>query len=157
MLALYASDDSRADYTGGAALTLVRINTADGTRSETELEMHGLGEDVRRGTMTTVAGRLYWINYDGDVLSVPLAGAPEVKREWTIPIGEGGTVATVIDTDLTLVEYGGIPRYSQYDLQTGARTQGTIELPWLETLIGSETESGRNTYAIADIATFPKR
>ena len=154
ILALYSSRETRKNERGDQGLTLVRINVSDGSRSETALDMPGYIWNVRRGTPTAIDDRLYWISGDGDVLSVDVTGSSKVTREWTIPEGDAKTAVSVSGRTVTTVNYRGTPIFSEYDLLTGERRRSQIELPWLESIVGSETESGKNIYTISDVASL---
>ena len=70
----------------GPGLTLVRIDTATGNRTETQLSMPDRTWSTHRGSLTVVEDRLYWITWNGEVLSVPLDGSSaDVRDEWRLP------------------------------------------------------------------------
>ncbi|MFF1946953.1 hypothetical protein ACFVWF_32970 [Rhodococcus qingshengii] len=102
--------------------------------------------------MTVVDDQLYWVNSDGNVLTTPVVGSPKVTQLWKLPDGVENTRASVSGTTVAAISHGNNPEYAEYELSTGQRTRGPIELPWLEPIVGSETESGKNTYSISDVA-----
>ncbi|AOW93941.1 hypothetical protein BFN03_18195 [Rhodococcus sp. WMMA185] len=149
ILALYQRTE-----TDDRTLGLVRITVSDGSRSETELEMPRGESNVRSGTSVAVDDRLYWISSEGNVLSAVVEGSPIVTQEWVIPDGDE-IVASVHGTTVAVISYRGVPTFSEYDLRTGERTRGPIELPWLDDIIGSDTEAGGNFYSISHAVGLP--
>lgn len=131
-------------------LTLIAIDVADGSRSETPLDMAGYKQATRRGS-TVIGDRLHWVSLDGDALSVSLAGSPTVTREWTIPDAGEESATSVAGTTVTTIDNRTRPVFSQYDLRTGARTRGPVALPWLESVVDSRAESGNTFYAVSDV------
>lgn len=59
-----------------------------------------------------------------------------------------GTTVAHIDSHNT-------PTYAEYDLITGQKIRGPIELPWLKSIVDAQTESGKTTYAVAGVACPP--
>ncbi|MHA4854390.1 hypothetical protein L1080_033375 [Rhodococcus sp. MSC1_016] len=153
ILALYGTYRYGMDETVGPAMTLVTIDVVDGSRIETPLVMPEARGGVIRGTMAVMGDRLFWLNEDADVLSVPVAGSPTVTHEWTIPEGADATVSSVSGSVVTAVNYKGRPVFSQYDLLTGNALRDPIELPWLESIVGSP--AGDTTYAISSVTATP--
>lgn len=51
----------------------------------TVLEMPDARRDTLRATLSASEDRLYSINPDKQVLSVPVTGSPTVVQEWTVP------------------------------------------------------------------------
>jgi hypothetical protein len=82
---------------------------------------------------------------------VAIEGPPTVALEWTIPDSEK-TATTVRGTTVTMVNYRGRPVFSQHDLVTGNQTRDPIELPWLESVVGSP--AGNTLYSIADVTAL---
>ncbi|MDI9938596.1 MULTISPECIES: hypothetical protein [Rhodococcus] len=128
-------------------LALVRIDVTDGSQSETVLDMPGYAQNAW-GTTAVIGDRLYWLNQDGQVLSVAIEGPPAVSLEWTIPDSEEATT-TVSGTTVTIVNSRGRPVFSQHDLITGNQTRDPIELPWLESIVGSP--AGNTLYSTTDV------
>ena len=154
---LYSSYDASPSEGGEPGLVLVRIDTATGAHAESPVNASGHAAPTRSNTLTLINDRLYWIGRDdGAVLSLPLAGASEVREEWTLPAKGFGHQATVTGTTVAhLDDTGDIPEYTEYDLLTGERTRETIALPWLKSIAHSRTESGRNQYAVTGVACLP--
>ncbi|MFC9788820.1 hypothetical protein [Rhodococcus sp. NPDC127528] len=137
---------------GEPEMTLVRTNLVDGSRTASPLEMSGHSPTTRGGSLTIVGDRLYWITLTGDVLSTPVTGWPSVAREWSIPGSGEKSAATVHGATVSTLDHAQRPpTFAQYDLVTGARTAGPVELPWLGPLIDAETESGNNVYGVTDL------
>ncbi|GAF43705.1 hypothetical protein [Rhodococcus wratislaviensis] len=134
-------------------LALVRIDVSDGSQSETVLDMPGFAQNAW-GTTAVVGDRLYWLNQDGQVLSVSTTGPSAVALEWAIPDPDK-TTTTVSGTTVTVVNYRGRPVFSQHDLITGNQTRDPIELPWLESIVGSP--AGNTLYSIADVTTLEEQ
>ena len=134
-------------------LALVRIDVSDGSQSETVLDMPGFAQNAW-GTTAVVGDRLYWLNQDGQVLSVSTTGPSAVALEWAIPDPDK-TTTTVSGTTVTVVNYRGRPVFSQHDLITGNQTRDPIELPWLESIVGSP--AGNTLYSIADVTTLAEQ
>jgi hypothetical protein len=128
-------------------LTLVRIDVSDGSQSENVLNIPGYAQTAW-GTTAVVGDRLYWLNQDGQVLSVSTTGPSAVALEWAIPDPDK-TTTTVSGTTVTVVNYRDRPVFSQHDLITGNQTRDPIELPWLESIVGSP--AGNTLYSIADV------
>lgn len=153
VLALYGTYRYGMDETVGPAMTLAAIDVVDGSRTETPLVMPDVVGGVIGATMTVVGDRLFWINEDADVLSVPVTGSPTVTHEWTIPGGPGAIVSSVSGTDVTAVNYRDRPTYVQYDLLTGNALRDPIGLPWLESIVGSPAGDTRS--AISSVTAIP--
>ncbi|WP_433657253.1 hypothetical protein ACQPW1_37495 [Nocardia sp. CA-128927] len=156
IFSLYSSPEAREDAASGPALTLVRNHVTDGTRTQTPLEMAGFNEQVRGDSMTLADGKILWINGDGEILSVPIDGSAAVQREWRLPGWGDKTMASVADNTVSVIDFRGRPTFAQYDLRAGTRTKGPVELPWLESTIGADTESRKNVYSVSDIAAIPR-
>ncbi|HEY5853765.1 MAG TPA: hypothetical protein VIW24_06840 [Aldersonia sp.] len=154
---IYGSGEARYSENGEPASELVRIDTATGAHTESPVDTSGHVAVIRPNTLTLVNDRLYWIGMaDGAVLSLPLAGASEVREEWTLPAKGFGHQATVTGTTVAhLDDTGDTPEYTEYDLLTGERTRETIALPWLKSIAHSRTESGRNRYVVTGVACLP--
>ncbi|WP_159080648.1 hypothetical protein [Nocardia suismassiliense] len=156
IFSLYSSPETRADASNGPALSLVRNNVIDGSRTETPLVMAGHNEEVRRSSLALADGKILWLNGDGDILSVPTDGSAAVTREWGIPGWGDKTMASVVDGAVSVIDFHSRPTFSRYDLRTGTRTKDPVELPWLEPTIGADTESRKNIYSVSDIAAIPR-
>ncbi|MDV2478536.1 hypothetical protein F8M49_29660 [Rhodococcus zopfii] len=153
VLALHADYSAATMNTGGPAMTLVAIDFDTGSPNRTPLDMPEVGRGALRETLSVVDGRLYWLNPDKQVLSVPVAGPPTVTHEWTLPGGADTTVVSVHDTTVTAVDHQDRPVLSRYDLRTGISIDEPIALPWLGPIIGSA--AGDTTYTLTSVAGAP--
>ena len=140
ILSIYHSARSGADV-------LVRTSLVDGARTQTQLDRAG---EIRKGSLTVVSDRLYWLSFDGNAYSVALNGDTSVDTAWTLPGDAKKVSAAVNGTTASVVDRTGTPTFSQYNLVTGVRTRGPIELPWLEPIVGSAV--GNTFYAISGVA-----
>ncbi|MCM6773609.1 hypothetical protein NDR87_09015 [Nocardia sp. CDC159] len=153
---LYGSVDARRDRAGALGLELVRLDTGTGARTQSHVDMAGHSAWSRPNTLTRIGDRLYWINGDdGAVLSLPLDQPSEVRKEWDLGAKGFGHQATVTGTTVAHIDFHHTPSYAEYDLITGRRIRGPIELPWLKPIIGAQAESGKTTYAVAGVACLP--
>ncbi|TQF74159.1 hypothetical protein FK531_05805 [Rhodococcus spelaei] len=154
MLSLHRSPPAADGSESG--LTLVRTDPTAGDRDARPIAMDGHSPATRRGSLTVVEDRLYWLNWDGDVLSVPLDGPADARPEWTIPEAGEGTVASVTGTTVAVLDPAQRPpTLTRYDLVSGARAGERVELAWLAEVAGTGTESGNNTYAVSDLDLLP--
>ena len=151
ILALYASEETVTSGGNGPGLTLVRIDTAKGNRTETQLSMPDRTWSTHRGSLTVVEDRLYWITWNGEVLSVPLDGSSaDVRDEWRLPAGGDKVMLSVRDRTVSAVDYKDHAHFTRYDLLTGHPIHDPIRLPWLDELYGKQTEGG-TIYSIGDV------
>lgn len=137
-------------------LVLVRTGLADGTRTTEPIETGDHSTATRRGSLTVVGDRLYWLTYEGAALSVPFDGSAPARWEWTIPGAGENTVTSVSGTTVSALGAGPTPTFTRYDLVTGDRTGDPIDLPWLTELVGSEAESGNTVYGVSDLDWLPE-
>lgn len=157
ILALFASNEAAATETGTPGLTLVRVNLSDGSREETELDMPGYTWRTPRGSVALLDGRLFWATTNGEILSVPAAGSSQVTQVWKLPAGGiNDHTISINGNTVTQVDYRNTPTYTEYDLLTGTPTNGPLELPWLDPIIDSTTESGKATYTVTDVASLQR-
>ncbi|MFD3510110.1 hypothetical protein [Nocardia sp. NPDC058666] len=148
MLVLYGSEELITNKSGGLSPTLVRIDTTNGSRTETPLDMPEYAWNTRPGALTIVEDRLYWITHENEVLSVGLDGSSKVNKEWRLPdLGEE-TSASVAGNTVSAINHRGTPTFTQYDLRTGRIIRESVTLPWLEPLEGSVSDSGGTIYTI---------
>lgn len=154
ILALYASEEAVTSSGNGPGLTLVRIDTANGRRTETQLSMPGRTWSTHRSSLTVVDDRLYWVTWNGEVLSVPLDGSPSVREEWRLPAGGDKVMLSVRDRIVSAVNYQDRAHFTRYDLLTGRPLHAPIQLPWLDDLYGKETEGGGTFYSIGDVVSL---
>ncbi len=153
---LYGSVDARHDRNGTPGLELVRLDTGTGARTQSHVGMAGHSAWSRPNTMTRLEDQLYWINGDdGAVLSIPLNQPSEVHKEWDLAAKGFGHQVTVTGTTVAHIDSHHTPTYTEYDLSSGRKIRGPIELPWLKPIVGSRTESGKTTYAVAGVACLP--
>ncbi|MFI6043651.1 hypothetical protein ACIA8C_18620 [Nocardia sp. NPDC051321] len=153
---LYGSVEARRNETSALGLELVQLDTATGARTPSHVGMAGHTAWARPNTLTRIGDRLYWINGDdGAVLSIPLNQPSEVRKEWDLAATGFGHQATVTGTTVAHIDTHNTPTYDEYDLITGQKIRGTIELPWLKSIVHSQTESGKTTYAVAGVACLP--
>ncbi|MFI7002086.1 hypothetical protein [Nocardia sp. NPDC050175] len=153
---LYGSADASYDRTGGLGLELVQLDTGTGARTQSHVGMAGHSAWSRPNTLTRSGDRLYWINGDdGAVLSIPLNQPSEARKEWELPAKGFGHQATVTGTTVAHIDSHNTPAYTEYDLITGKKMRGPIDLPWLKSIVDSQTESGKTTYAVTGIACLP--
>ncbi|MBY6681857.1 hypothetical protein HQ312_12415 [Rhodococcus sp. BP-316] len=150
--ALYADNATLNSQNGMPGLTLARVDTSTGSRTDTPLGMAGLDWSVVSGTMSVLDGRAYWINAAKEVLSVDLSDAAGiVRREWSLPGVEGNAVASVDNGKVDVVVPGRNARYSQHDLRTGATIGTPIALPWLDALTDASPVSGQTLVDVASL------
>ncbi|MFI6173744.1 hypothetical protein ACIBCN_43705 [Nocardia sp. NPDC051052] len=153
---LYGSAEARHNETGTLGLELVQLDTATGARTQSHVGMAGHSAWSRPNTLTRAGDRLYWINGDdGAVLSIPLNQPAEVRKDWDLGATGFGHQATVTGTTVSHLDSHNTPTYAEYDLITGQKIRGPIELPWLKSIVDSQTESGKTTYAVAGVACLP--
>ncbi|MEU7219557.1 hypothetical protein [Nocardia iowensis] len=152
--ALYASNEARLSESGEPGLTLVRIDATAGSRTETQLVMHGYSWRISRGSLTRVGEKLFWSTIYGDILSVPIQGDVTVSHAWKLPSNHLATKIDVNATTVAQLDFRDVPSYSTYELTTGKRRSGPISLPWLRPFVDSVTESGESTYTVTDIAAM---
>ncbi|MBY4109212.1 hypothetical protein HQO82_04250 [Rhodococcus fascians] len=151
---LYASEEAVTANGNGPGLTLVSIDTEDGTRSETQLDMPGYTWSTHRSSLTVVDNKLYWVTQDEDVLSVPLDGTNRVEKEWSLPRSDSAVVQ-VRGRTLSALSNDGTAVFGQFDLASGVATAEPIALPWLADIEGQPTEGGGTIYKIVDAAAIP--
>lgn len=100
-----------------------------------------------------VDDRLYWTNWDQQVLSVPVTGSPTVVHEWTVPGVVDTTRVSVHEGIVTAVDYQELPVLSRYNLRTGTPIGEPVDLPWLDSIIGSP--AGDTIYTLSSVAGTP--
>ncbi|TSD99727.1 hypothetical protein FOS14_10705 [Skermania sp. ID1734] len=152
--ALYASHEARLSNSGDPGLSLVRIHTRDGARTESQLDMHGFSWRISRGSLIDAGDRLIWATIYGDILSVPSTGSNKVLLKWRLPANHLESRIDLTSTHVAQIDYREKPTYTTYDLATGQRRFGPIDLPWLKPIVRSTTESGESTYTITDVAAI---
>jgi hypothetical protein len=153
---LYASEATVTSSTGAPGLTLVRIDTSNGERSETQLTMPGHTWSTQRDSLALHDNKLYWTTHDGDVLSVPADGSSTtVTQEWTLPT-EDSIVDANEDGTLSVLTTSDTPTFSRHSLSSGAPEGEPIPLSWLSDIHGHPTEGGGTIYTITDIAGLPR-
>ncbi|WP_462344418.1 hypothetical protein [Rhodococcus aetherivorans] len=150
VLAFNADYSAAGMNAGGPAMTLVTIDVDTGAQQRTALVMPDVGEGVLWGTLSVVDGRLYWTNWDTQVLSVPVAGSPAVAHEWTLPGTAETTTVSVHEGIVTAIDHQEQPVLSRYDLRTGTPIGDPVELPWLASIIGSP--AGDTVYTLGSVA-----
>ncbi|MFD3702904.1 hypothetical protein ACFWUP_07125 [Nocardia sp. NPDC058658] len=148
LLALYAPEGTTATDKGGPNPTLVSIDTTDGSRTETRLDLLDDSWRTGSGTLTVVGDRLYWITHENDVLSVALDGSSTVRKEWSLPGLGDETSVSVEGTTVSAITHREVPTFTQYDLRTGRITREPVALPWLESIQGVVSDSGGTIYTI---------
>lgn len=149
---LYGSVAAIRDESGKSDLTLVRIDTATGVRTQTSIDMAGHRGASEANSLTLVEDRLYWISTDGSVLSVPVAGTSnKVREEWRLPQDGKHHQASVSGTVVAFIDYEGTPTYTEFDLVTGNRTRSSIELPWI-----SEALKEGDGSTVLNVSSVPK-
>lgn len=153
---LYGSVEARRGRTAQSGLTLIRTDTATGTRTETTINVGEHPGTARTNTLTVVDDRLYWISADGAVLSLPLDGSREAHEGWTLPANGEGHQVTITGTTVAHIDLRDTPTYTEHDLITGQRTRGPIELPWLKSVVGATTESRKTHYTVTGVAGLPR-
>ncbi|UTM40117.1 hypothetical protein MX572_26070 (plasmid) [Rhodococcus pyridinivorans] len=153
VLAFNADYSAASMNAGGPAMTLVSIDIDTGIPQYTTLQMPEGGGGVLRGTLSVVEDRLYWLNPDKQVLSVPVTGSPTVVHEWTVPGAADTTTVSVHDAVVTAVDYQDQPVLSRYDLRTGIPIGDPVELPWLDSIIGSS--AGDTIYTLGSVTGTP--
>lgn len=153
---LYGTTDARRAATAESGLMLVRIDTTTGAHTETTVDIGHHPASTRTNTLTMVDDRLYWISSDGAVLSLPRDRESEARQEWILPASGDSHTVTVTNTTVSHIDHSATPTYTEYDLLTGRRTRDPIELPWLNAIINSPTESGKSHYAVTGIAGLLK-
>lgn len=129
------------------------IDLDTGIPQYTTLVMPEVGDGVLRGTLSVIEGRLYWINPDKQVRSVPVTGSPTVTHEWTVPGATDTTTASVHGAVVTAIDHQNQPVLSRYDLRTGTPIGDPVELPWLESIIGSP--AGDTIYTLGSVSGTP--
>lgn len=133
---LYGSAAALRDRTGAGAMTLVRIDTNSGARTETPVDISGHAVPTQASTLTLLDERLYWINEDGVVLSVAADGSSnKVQKQWHLPDLGKRDRASVSGGTVAFTEWEGTASYAEYDLPTGRSLRDPIELPWLQTTL----------------------
>ncbi|APE09294.1 hypothetical protein ACFYRW_03970 [Rhodococcus pyridinivorans] len=134
-------------------MAVLSIDLDTGIPQRTVLEMPDASKGTLRATLSVSEDRLYWINPDKQVLSVPVTGSPTVVHEWTVPGAAETMRVSVQDAIVTAVDYQNQPVLSRYDLRTGLPIGDPIELPWLESIIGSP--AGDTIYTLSSVAAAP--
>ncbi|TSE00444.1 hypothetical protein FOS14_08495 [Skermania sp. ID1734] len=130
---IYGSAAALRDETGKFELTLVRLDTSTGARTETPIDMAGHPAATAPNTLTFVEDRLFWLSEDGTVLSTPVAGPlNRVREEWHLPQSGKHLQAAVSGTTVASIDYENTPVYTEHDLLTGRQLRGPINLPWLK-------------------------
>jgi len=153
VLAFNADYSAASRNAGGPVTTLLSIDIDTGTPQYTTLQMPDASGGTLRATLSVSEGRLYWINPDQQVLSVPVTGSPTVVHEWTVPGAAETMTVSVHDAVVTAVDYQDQPVLWRYDLRTGLPIGDPVELPWLESIIGSP--AGDTIYTLSSVAGTP--
>ncbi|WJJ14463.1 hypothetical protein P9990_25040 (plasmid) [Prescottella equi] len=153
--AFYASSETRSNEKGGIpGLSLVQIDTRDGSHTTSSIMMDGYTWRVAWGTVSILDERMYWATTDGDILSIPMNGAIKAEKLWSLPAGGLSTRMAVQGNRVTQLDFRDATTYTEYDARTGDVTMGPIELPWLDPFVDAVTESGTASYTLLDIASL---
>lgn len=152
MIALYASSETRSSHSGDPGLIMVKIETTDGSRKEFPLEMTGYEWYISRGAMTVKDDVLYWATVNGNILSVPISGETQVTSNWNLPSGGLKSKISISGDTVAQIDYQDSPKFLQFNLFTGDEIHAAIELPWMKSLIGSSSQSGKSYYTVTDVA-----
>lgn len=151
---LYGNVRALRDETGKSGLTLVRIDTATGARTETPVDLDGHKALTAANSLAFVGERLYWISSDGAVLSLPSDPNTEpdnrVREEWRVAQDDKHRITIVRGTTVSSVTYADTATYSEYDLLSGVQLGSDIELPWLR-----DTLKENNGSSVLSITPIP--
>ncbi|MCK0093831.1 hypothetical protein MWU77_23980 [Rhodococcus sp. F64268] len=153
VLALHTDHSAATTNAGAPTMVLTAIDLDSGVRSLTPLDMPQVGGGALGTTLIVLDDRLYWLNPDKQVLSVPVAGSSTVTHEWTLPVAADSTIASVHNATVTAIDYRDHAVLSHYDVRTGMRIGEPVDLPWLEPIIHSPARD--TIYTLTSLAGAP--
>ncbi|MFF1553007.1 hypothetical protein ACFVX3_18420 [Rhodococcus erythropolis] len=132
-------------------LSIVELDLVSGSRDSHKVDLLGHSWRMSTGALYSTGERNYWPTTEGAILSASIQNPEAVKIEWTLPISPMSSAISISGSEVLQVNLEGVPRLHVYDLFTGASTRDTVDLPWLEDIVGSTTESGKSLYTITDL------
>lgn len=149
LLSLYRTEP---DGQTRSRLFLVNTSTSNASRTESEIDLMGNDGSVR--SVSILNNRVYWVNSAGVVLSVPTSGPTTVTKEFEIPGWSDDSVVSLDDDLLVVVNFEGVPQLSEYELDAFETPRRQVQLPWLDGIVGSPTESNRSVYVVSGVVSI---
>lgn len=153
MAALY-TDREGSGNPDMSPLLKIEINISDASLTEYELLGPGEGWRVPTKAVGALNGRMYWANTAGQIYSTAIQGSDPAHLEYEIRTDSLHDKILISGKNVYLLVHSSESKLVTYDLASGKNENSEIDLSWLSSVAGSETESGQSTRAVTDLTLF---
>lgn len=122
--------------TGESSLSIGEIDIPNGTVDFNKVDVGDNSATIRDDTLSVANGRIYWVNNDNVILSIPMNGKGAAKKEANLPGDAKNTKVAVASGTVALLNPA-TAVYAEYDIVTGDTRRAPMRLSWLSDAVGA--------------------